>query len=180
MKTQDILNTPLEKLGFSIPTIHRLQRDGLLTLADIVKREEQMTAQEITSLKPTGAPSIYGLPLLGNMLSLLSQRIKTIPELLQLDPDDRIFRGNEGTRVYATAALIELGYSEKDGIFLSKEKWANFMRNLKAYRFVDKLDKNDKLSNVFKRWFNEAISGRLYNQDRRSNRTLTVQRFKLE
>ena len=171
----------LAEIGFSQPTLARLKVDGIKTTEDLIKREESITSALIESGPPqqTAIPSIYALPLLGNMLSILTSKAKTIPELLALDPEGEIFWYCKGTRVYATVALVELGYTEKDGPFLSKQSFARFMRKSSAYRFVVKLAERGKLSSTFKRWFNESIEGHVYNADNRPNRKFTVKPFKL-
>lgn len=135
---------------------------------------------KITHTKENRPQSLYSLPLAGHMFNNLHHRgIETIPQLLALDPCDRVFINHDGLRVYATVSLIDLEYTETDGPFLSKEKFADFMRNLNGYILLAKFQAKGKLSLTFRKWFNSCIEGRVYNADNRKRR-MSVQPFPLD
>ena len=173
------MNNDLFSIGLTRETVAKLAKLGISTLRGLGTRlnENLDLSRGIETL--ASGRTIYKIPripsVLINQLNFHTGVI-SIEELLELNPEHSFFNGKPGWRILLTTGLIDLGYDETRGAFLSMESWAIFIRDLRAYRFLITLDGRGQLSDKFKSWFNRAIKGYQYNQDNRK-RTLTVKPF---
>ena len=125
-------------------------------------------------------PAIHTLRISSLARNSILRKVQTIPDLLQLSRSEVFKASAWGSIVQTIVALVEAGYSENDGPFLSKQEFALLMRKNAAYRFVVKLDARGQLTSKFKTWFNEAIHGYQYNTEGLSTPRFTVQPFKIK
>jgi len=178
--------TPIENVGFSLPTTERLRSENVLTLGDLIATEERRTASVFTKTTPLPRQdalrdSIDTLGLSGNMRNqLLRKDLRTISDILSKPLSEILNWGHYGTRMHLVVKLIDLGYTVADGPFLNQHYFADTMRSGTSFRFVLKMDGRGLLSKKFKTWFNEAIKGRVYNTDKRPTRKFSVAPFKIE
>ena len=181
MKTRALWKIRVEELGFSVPTLARLKAKKIATFGDIVASEEQVTCSMVV-VRGNLHFSLRSLslnPLMRATLVRAAGGIKTVGQLLNLDPDGEWSPGRERSRVCATVALVDLDYTEKDGQFLSVASFAEFIQRGKPFRTLLEMDKKGELSNKFKVWFNQTIEGRLYTEKGSAPRKFLVKPFEV-
>jgi DNA-directed RNA polymerase alpha subunit len=168
LKTKIELPQDLASFGCSAPTIARLKSVGITTVADLISREEAETAklaivaQQETRQPPSATGMMVDTLRVNNHIlnQLNNANIWTISELLQRTLYDVLRLRNMGYLSLASllAALIDAGYSEKDGPLLSKRSVLPIFRDTVFYQKLMQLHEGGKLSAQFKSWFNEAMT----------------------
>jgi hypothetical protein len=178
----------LESLGFSIPTIARLRASGIHTVADFVAQEESVTASlVIKAVAPQAVPdpahkrTIEELPISSRIRNCLhNANLATVPDLLARTAR-QIKNRSFGYKSFAQLfmCLIDEGYSEKDGILLSKESAARLLMRSEVYSELVRFDTKSGLSKEFMTWFNRMIEGSERNTTNQPNRKVFIKPFKI-
>lgn len=159
----------LETLGFSLPTIARLKANGVGTVAELVAREESITAELIKEKcgepKPPSRPSVSRelrtLPISTHMRGCLNNaNLGTVKNLLDQTAEDVRKYRSFGYRSLAKlfVCLIDEGYSENDGLFLSKDSVVPLLIRAELIKELQELDAKSSLSEAFKLWFNRMMN----------------------
>ncbi len=188
MKAQELQTKGLESIGFSIPTIARLKSLGIGTVSDLIMREELVTISLVEKVSVTARPttdlvvgrSVITLPVSGYIHNRLTNSdINTVPELLSKTANEIMRCRSFGWKSLAQliVCLVTEGYSEKDGVLLSKEGVYKYLIRTEVYAELLRLESKHQLPTEFKRWFNEIIRGYELNVNR-PNRKIFIEPFK--
>jgi hypothetical protein len=190
MKAQELQTKGLESIGFSIPTVARLKSLGIGTVSDLIMREESVTISLVEKASVTARPaadlvvgrSVITLPVSGYIHNRLTNSdINTVPKLLSKTANEIMRSRSFGWKSLAQllVCLVTEGYSEKDGMLLSKEGVYKYLIRTEVYAELLRLENKHQLPIEFKRWFNEIIEGYELSVNR-PNRKIFIKSFKLK
>lgn len=182
-----VLPQALESIGLSGPTIARLKTVGIESVAQLVQHEENLTISLITqaqSLPRTGterlvsslplSPFVFNRILEAEMMPVGKLLSKSSNELLKCRSLSFI------SLAHIIVCLIDEGYSDKDGLFLTRGNILRYLTYTGVYATFVRLEEKGKLSTKFKQWFNGMIKDIEPNAANRSNRKIHVKPFKIK
>ncbi|MEY2664596.1 MAG: hypothetical protein RIT04_404 [Candidatus Parcubacteria bacterium] len=189
MKAQELQIKDLESIGFSMPTAARLKSLGINTVHDLIIREESITISLIEKTNSSALPEpelmlgrpVTTLPVSSHTRnSLTNSSIDSVPKLLSKKAGEIMCCHAFGWKSLAQllVCLVNEGYSEKDGILLSKEGSYKYLVRTEMYAELLRLENAHQLPLSFKRWFNKMIEGYEISV-KRTNRKIFIEPFKI-